>query len=1293
MNVFCSAKSCPVLLSATCVFYEGENLLYTGINTNDTVQLALQKIDAAFSDAILDISAVLPISVTSGPSPIISISKATATSNGYLSSIDWNIFNNKQNAVTLTTTGSTGVSTFNGVSGALNIPDYSAAFPGFVPITRTLSINGTSYDLSANRSWNVGTVTSIGVSMPSAFTVSNSPITSSGTIAVTGAGLASQYVRGDGALGDFPASGGGGSSVSYYLNGSVNQGVFGGSTYYEMNRTPIVGGPGTNFSITNTTGLISQFITDPIDPGLLLLPGGNWNIEFYFNASDNLDAPYYYVELYIYNGTTFTFVASNISNPEYITNGTSVDVYYTSLAVPETILSINDRLAIRVYGDTDGTRTITLHTEGDNLSQIITTFANGLTALNGLTRQVQYLATSTTGIDFTISSSVDTHTFNLPSSSASVRGLLTPTDWSIFNSKIGGTGVSGQVAYWNGTSTQTGSNNLFWDAANSRLGIGTILPIQKLTVTSTDADVLGVYRDVDVLSVGPAGVNLDLGARKGTVFTTGARIIGVLDGTGNNGTLTFNVSSSGTITEYVRIASDGNVGIGTNNPLARLVIADSGESVARIQDIDGTNQFMDLGHNGGDSYFLTRNGTTGGSFIWYTNDGTVSTERMKITPVGVLSVNDLSGSGTRMVVASSTGVLSTQAINVGTVTSISTSGPITGGTITSSGTIGITQSSGSTNGYLSSTDWTIFNNKQNTITLTTTGSSGVSTFISNTLNIPNYTLSGLGGVPSSRQLTINGTAHDLSADRSWTVGTITSIATTGPITGGTITTSGTIGITQATTSTAGYLSSTDWNTFNGKQAQLNGTGFVKASGTTISYDNSSYYLASNPLGFISSNIYTNNGTLTGDRTVDCDGYLLKFDDSNGIEIITTPHTNNAIYIEAAEPNIHLKAMGATNGAALFLSPSSSGYYGAIHNRTGGGLELYVGAAGGGGIPTVGLVLEPTKQLKLNAYTSTSSFPGTASAYLAVNTSGEVITVSGSTGSGTVTSVATSGPITGGTITTSGTIGITQATTGTDGYLSSTDWNTFNGKIDYNIYTQNGTLTGNRTVLTTSGYTLTLNPQTSVLTALTASTAASSYAILGQNTFSYVSGFSSTNLGHVFGASGGISLQTFNGSATFAEANLAAGHVSVNSINFSLAGAGSTITMTQSSSPGVRAMAGHIAQVQYTRAQSGTVSHLAIQQNLGIYMPAGVGVLTVTNAYSFLINPLDDYGISGLTLTNRWGIYQASPNDKNYFAGKTIIGTSNTLGGATSFKVTGLPTSSAGLSTGDVWNNSGVLTVV
>ena len=47
-------------------------------------------------------------------------------------------------------------------------------------------------------------VESVGLSMPAAFTVSNSPVTSTGTLTVVGAGAASQYIDGTGALQTFP---------------------------------------------------------------------------------------------------------------------------------------------------------------------------------------------------------------------------------------------------------------------------------------------------------------------------------------------------------------------------------------------------------------------------------------------------------------------------------------------------------------------------------------------------------------------------------------------------------------------------------------------------------------------------------------------------------------------------------------------------------------------------------------------------------------------------------------------------------------------------------------------------------------------------------------------------------------------------------------------------------------------------------------------------------------------------------------------------------------------------------
>jgi hypothetical protein len=69
-----------------------------------------------------------------------------------------------------------------------------------------------------------------------------------------------------------------------------------------------------------------------------------------------------------------------------------------------------------------------------------------------------------------------------------------------------------------------------------------------------------------------------------------------------------------------------------------------------------------------------------------------------------------------------------------------------------------------------------------------------------------------------------------------------------------------LSLALASTSTNGALSSTDWNTFNGKQAALNGTGFVKISGTTISYDNSTYLTTS---AAASTYLPLSGGTLTG----------------------------------------------------------------------------------------------------------------------------------------------------------------------------------------------------------------------------------------------------------------------------------------------------------------------------------------------------------------------------------------------------------------------------------------------
>jgi hypothetical protein len=207
-----------------------------------------------------------------------------------------------------------------------------------------------------------------------------------------------------------------------------------------MNKTPIIGA-GTDFTI-NSNGYIASFLTDANDPSLLVIPAGNWNFEIYFEASSGGGSPTFYLELYKYDGTTFTLVASNSGTPKLINDGTSIEAYFSALAVPQTTLTLTDRLAIRIYVTTAG-RTITLHTENGHLCQVITTFTTGLSALNGLTSQVQFFAVGTSGTNFNIASASDTHTFNLPTASATNRGALASADWSTFNNKqnqLNGTG-------------------------------------------------------------------------------------------------------------------------------------------------------------------------------------------------------------------------------------------------------------------------------------------------------------------------------------------------------------------------------------------------------------------------------------------------------------------------------------------------------------------------------------------------------------------------------------------------------------------------------------------------------------------------------------------------------------------------------------------------------------------------------------------------------------------------------------------------------------------------------------
>jgi len=318
----------------------------------------------------------------------------------------------------------------------------------------------------------------------------------------------------------------------------------------------------------------------------------------------------------------------------------------------------------------------------------------------------------------------------------------------------------------------------------------------------------------------------------------------------------------------------------------------------------------------------------------------------------------------------------------------------------------------------------------------------------------------VGDLTANKFIKSGGTsAQFLMADgsvSSGNAGTVTSVALSAPtgfsVSGSPITSSGTLALAFAT----GYSLPSDATqaTWTAKQNALNGTGFVKISGTTISYDNSTYYLASNPnsyisgitslmvttaLGYTPYNATNPNGYISGNQSITLSGDV----SGSGTTAITT--------------TLATITQGAT-GSFVKVTLDTKG-------RVTGNVAV------GSSDITTALGYTPYNSTNPSGYISgiTSLMVTTALGYTpynATNPNGYTSNV------GTVTSVGLSSATTGVTIgstpiTTSGTITLAIATASgtTQGLLSSTDWTTFNNKqnaLGYTPVTDARTLTINGT---------------------------------------------------------------------------------------------------------------------------------------------------------------------------------------------------------------------------------------
>lgn len=185
------------------------------------------------------------------------------------------------------------------------------------------------------------------------------------------------------------------------------------------------------------------------------------------------------------------------------------------------------------------------------------------------------------------------------------------------------------------------------------IGIGTSSPQSKVHITDTnDLNTIIEYtnttagfasgvRPLKLLLTGSngvavgAGVGIDFVTKSNSTEYTGARIVSNRTDTSNNHALTFWAGGGTTpLSEYMRISSNGNVGVGTAAPSARLEVAASGTTsldVAHFSNSngvekakvslssagDGTFSVIDASNN--TDIFLTSNASTAS----YINAGNV----------------------------------------------------------------------------------------------------------------------------------------------------------------------------------------------------------------------------------------------------------------------------------------------------------------------------------------------------------------------------------------------------------------------------------------------------------------------------------------------------------------------------------------------------------------------------------------------------------------------------------------------------------------------------------------------
>ena len=572
------------------------------------------------------------------------------------------------------------------------------------------------------------------------------------------------------------------------------------------------------------------------------------------------------------------------------------------------------------------------------------------------------------------------NTVPIRQSSTSSNGWLSSTDWNTFNNKapatsgtsiLYGNGSGGfsnvtigtGISFAGGTLSATGSGGTVTSVTGTSPVVSSGGTIPAISLATAYGDTLNPYasKTANYVLAAPNGsagvptfralVAADLPSLSGTYIPyTGASSAIDLNAQTVTNIAHLGINTTSVPTILIRA-------IGDNNSSSRIAMrgysSNASSSSIRVTKFRGTFaspqaplsgdslgkfELAGYGTTSSDGYpqasyegVATENwGATarGTKTLFYVTPNTTTTQAVALTI-------DQDKSATFVSTVTATSFIGSGSSLTGVVTSVTGTSPV----VSSGGTtpaISMPAATTSVSGYLTSTDWNTFNNKgSGTVTsvsgttgrITSTGgatpvidlASGVATAGttgSSTL-IPVVTIDTYGRVTSIT------TASNPQ-------GTVTSVTGTAPVvsSGGA---TPAISMAAATSSVNGYLTSTDWTTFNGKQAALvSGTNIKTVNGTSLlgSGDVGTIGVAYGGTGLTSltaSYIPYGNGTSAFSSSAN-----LNFDGSNlGVGGTSLGTFNKGIYVNAganAYAGIQFSNNAYTAGAYVSISNADFNIY-------------------------------------------------------------------------------------------------------------------------------------------------------------------------------------------------------------------------------------------------------------------------------------------------------------------------------------------------------------------------------